>query len=50
MKVMDGDKSGKADDDQIIENVISAIIGADKDLAERKIFTKRAKVVIGDDV
>lgn len=50
VKIMDGDKNGKADDDQVIENVTSAINGADKGLAERKLFTKRAKEVIGDDV
>lgn len=50
VKIMDGDKNGKADDDQVIKNVTSAINGADKGLAERKIFTKRAKEVIGDDV
>ncbi|HHA1341314.1 hypothetical protein UXQ05_16070 [Enterobacter bugandensis] len=50
MKIMDGDKNGKGDDDQVIENFTSAINGADKGLAERKLFTKRAKEVIGDDV
>jgi len=50
VKIMDGDKNGKADDYQVIENVTSAINGADKGLSERKIFTKRAKEVIGDDV
>ena len=50
VKIMDGDKNGKADDDQIIEDVTSEINDADKGLAEREIFTKRAKEVIGDDI
>ena len=50
VRIIDGDENGKADDNQIIENVTSAINGANKGLAERKIFTKKAKEVIGDDV
>lgn len=50
MRIMDGDKNGKVDDNQVIENVTSAINGGYKGLAERKIFTKKAKEVIGDDV
>nr|WP_227510030.1 M23 family metallopeptidase [Klebsiella pneumoniae] len=50
VRIMDGDKNGKVDDNQVIENVTSAINGGYKGLAERKIFTKKAKEVIGDDV
>ncbi|WP_312074291.1 M23 family peptidase [Atlantibacter sp.] len=50
IEVMDADKNGKSDDDDIITKVTSAINGGDKGLAERKIFTRKAKEVIGDDV
>ncbi|MGQ0471617.1 hypothetical protein [Klebsiella pneumoniae] len=47
---MDGDKIGKVDDNQVIENVTSKINGGYKGLAERKKFTKKAKEMIDDDV
>ncbi|POD89246.1 hypothetical protein BV924_22960 [Pectobacterium odoriferum] len=50
IKVIDADKIGKSDDDDIITKVTSAINGGDKGIAERKIFTKKAKEVIGDDI
>ncbi|QCR36852.1 M23 family metallopeptidase [Nissabacter sp. SGAir0207] len=50
LKVMDEDKFGKSDDDNIILKVTKGINGADKGIAERKVATKKAKEVIDDEV
>lgn len=50
LKIMDEDKIGKSDDDNIILKVTKNINGADKGIAERKIATKKAKEMIDDEV
>ncbi|MDU4843746.1 MAG: hypothetical protein E6X49_21770 [Leclercia adecarboxylata] len=50
LKLMDGDKFGKSDDDSIILSVTKGINGADKGIAQRKIATKKAKELIDDEI
>lgn len=50
LKLMDGDKFGKSDDDSTILSVTKGINGADKGIAQRKITTKKAKEVIDDEI
>ncbi|WP_442954651.1 hypothetical protein [Pantoea sp. LMR881] len=50
MKIMDSDLPENTGDDEIIENVTKGINGANKGIKERKISTKKAKVLIDDQV
>lgn len=50
LKIMDSDLPENTGDDEIIENVTKGINGANKGIKERKISTKKAKVLIDDQV
>lgn len=48
LKIMDSDSPENSDDDEIIEKVTKGINGGNKGIVERKISTKKAKVLFDD--